>query len=223
MHLNKKLHERVKAMARKKFKRYPSAYASSWITREYKKRGGKFSKRTGKLNRWYAEKWIQVIPYLRDNKQVECGKDPGGTKACRPLKRISKKTPITIKELLKIYKKEELLKLAKKKRQDMKKRVTWNKGVYSLRKSTKAGKKYMLVTPTKKIHFGAKGYSDYTLHKDPKRKRRYITRHKARENWKDPLTAGALSRWILWNKPTLSGSIKDFEKRFKLKIDTKYK
>ena len=59
--------------------------------------------------------------------------------------------------------------------------------------------------------------SDFTKHKDPERKERYLKRHKKNENWNNPLTAGALSRWILWNKPTLKASIEDFENRFKLK------
>jgi hypothetical protein len=43
------------------------------------------------------------------------------------------------------------------------------------------------------------------------------------ENWtKSGLrTAGFLSRWILWNKPTILASIKDVEDRFNIKI--KYK
>ena len=59
--------------------------------------------------------------------------------------------------------------------------------------------------------------SDFTKHRDPKRKERYLKRHQAREDWNNPLTAGALSRWILWNKETLKASIEDFENRFKLK------
>lgn len=68
----------------------------------------------------------------------------------------------------------------------------------------------------KTIHFGAKGYSDYTQHKNNERKQRYLARHKVTENWNNPMTAGALSRWILWNKPSLKASIIDFKKRFKL-------
>lgn len=96
-----------------------------------------------------------------------------------------------------------------------------NKVVIS--QSDKKGKKMKAVftdTKTNKkktIHFGAKGMSDFTIHKDPKRKERYLKRHKVNENWNKPDTAGALSRWILWNKPTLSASIKDFKTRFKLK------
>lgn len=72
----------------------------------------------------------------------------------------------------------------------------------------------------KKVHFGAKGYSDYTKHKDPSRKQRYITRHKARENWNKSgiKTAGFWSRWILWNKPSLGGSIRDTASRFGITI-----
>ena len=69
----------------------------------------------------------------------------------------------------------------------------------------------------KTIHFGASGMSDYTLHKDDKRKERYMNRHRSNENWNDPMTAGALSRWILWNKKTKSASIKDFKNRFNYK------
>ena len=72
----------------------------------------------------------------------------------------------------------------------------------------------------KTVHFGAKGYSDYTKHKDAERKGRYITRHKAKENWSKSgiNTPGFWSRWILWNKSGLKTSIKDTEKRFNIKI-----
>jgi len=39
---NKKLYSAVKSAAKRKFKVYPSAYANAWLSREYKKRGGKF-------------------------------------------------------------------------------------------------------------------------------------------------------------------------------------
>jgi hypothetical protein len=67
-----------------------------------------------------------------------------------------------------------------------------------------------------KVAFGAKGMSDYTIHKDPERKERYLKRHEANEDWEDPTTPGALSRWILWNKPSFKASIDDFKKRFDL-------
>lgn len=65
-------------------------------------------------------------------------------------------------------------------------------------------------------HFGAKGYSDFTKHKNPERMKRYESRHKSRENWSDPTTPGALSKYILWNKPSLRASIADYKKKFNL-------
>ena len=66
----------------------------------------------------------------------------------------------------------------------------------------------------KSIHFGAKGASDFTIHKDPERKQRYIDRHSKNEDWNNPLSAGFYSRWLLWNRPTLEDSIRDTNRRF---------
>lgn len=68
----------------------------------------------------------------------------------------------------------------------------------------------------KTVHFGQAGASDYTIHKDPERKQRYIERHEKREDWNDPMKPGTLALYILWNKPTLQESIKDFKKKFNL-------
>ena len=69
----------------------------------------------------------------------------------------------------------------------------------------------------KTTRFGADGMSDFTKHKDPARKQRYLDRHRKRENWSDPMNAGALSKEILWNKPTLKASISSYKKKFNLK------
>lgn len=87
-------------------------------------------------------------------------------------------------------------------------------------KSSKKNKKldaYFINKKTNKIKiisFGDSNYSDFTKHKDEKRKERYLNRHRKNENWKDPMSKGALSRWILWNKPTLKSSIQDYKRRF---------
>lgn len=39
---NPKLYARVKNEAKKKFKKWPSAYASAWLVKTYKARGGKY-------------------------------------------------------------------------------------------------------------------------------------------------------------------------------------
>ena len=72
-------------------------------------------------------------------------------------------------------------------------------------------------------HFGGKHYSDYTIHKDKDRKKRYDTRHSKREDWEDFTTAGALSKWILWNKPSLKGSFNHYLALFSLTGELKVK
>ena len=97
---------------------------------------------------------------------------------------------------------------------------------YRLSRSTRSNKKYMVKTPDgKTVHFGGVRdsgvpYDDYTVHKDPERKSRYVARHKTNENWRKSGTgtAGFWSRWLLWNKPTLSESVSDTERRFGLDI-----
>ena len=86
-----------------------------------------------------------------------------------------------------------------------------------------SSKKYDATIDGKKtVPFGAKGMSDYTKHKDDERKERYIDRHKKNENWNDPKTAGFYSKNILWNKKTITESIRDTNNRFK-NIDIKMK
>jgi hypothetical protein len=82
-------------------------------------------------------------------------------------------------------------------------------------KSDKPDKKFFIITSTgKKVYFGSANMSDFTIHKDPERKNRYIQRHQKRENWNDKNTAGFWSRWYLWNLPTKEASYTDIKKRF---------
>ena len=92
--------------------------------------------------------------------------------------------------------------------------------IVKLSKSNRKGKKFMVEVDDKKIHFGASGYSDYTINKNDKKMKAYIARHKPREKWgKSGIkTAGFWSRWLLWNKKTITSSIKDIENRFNINI-----
>lgn len=88
-----------------------------------------------------------------------------------------------------------------------------------LKKSNKPDKRYVMEFANKKVHFGQsldtiKGKGTYLEHKDDKIKQNWIARHKVRENWNKPDTAGALSKHLLWNEKTLDKSIKNFEKKF---------
>lgn len=89
-----------------------------------------------------------------------------------------------------------------------------------LSRSSNPRKKYMVKVKNKTIHFGAKDYSDYTIHKDVGRKQRYIQRHKTNEDWtKSGIdTAGFWSRWLLWGEPSLTESIEKIEDKFNVRI-----
>ena len=80
----------------------------------------------------------------------------------------------------------------------------------------------------KKVGFGAKGYRDFTLMNQKgnkhyiadKRKRdevkaSYRKRHEKDLLTKNPLRAGYLSYYLLWNKSTLGASIADYKKKFR--------
>ena len=69
----------------------------------------------------------------------------------------------------------------------------------------------------KTVHFGARGYEDYTTHKDEKRKASYLARHRTKEDWtlSGVDTAGFWARHLLWNEPSLGASVADINKRFK--------
>jgi hypothetical protein len=79
-----------------------------------------------------------------------------------------------------------------------------------------------------RVSFGLKGYSDYTLHKDKMRMKRYVGRHAGyaggrlsrRENWSrsGAKTAGFWSRWLLWSSPSLMGAKRKTEKILGKKI-----
>lgn len=100
-----------------------------------------------------------------------------------------------------------------------------------LSKSLKKDKKYTAVFEIKKNstdkngktttrHFGYNNpddkTNDYTRHGDINRRNRYIIRHEKDLNTGDPSRPGFLSMFILWNKPTIEASVKDYNKRLNI-------
>jgi len=88
-------------------------------------------------------------------------------------------------------------------------------------KSTRAAKKYMALFDDGSVtHFGGAGCGDYIRYSalDPvlarTKRAAYIARHGATETWTDPTTAATLSRFLLWEKPTLESAMRAFKKRF---------
>ncbi len=94
--------------------------------------------------------------------------------------------------------------------------------VYILTKSNNKKNKFSVsflndTGKIKTISFGQAGASDFTQHKDLKRKLAYLRRH-INENWRDPHTKGFWARWLLWHKDDLNDAIKSIERLFNLKI-----
>jgi hypothetical protein len=72
----------------------------------------------------------------------------------------------------------------------------------------------------KTVHFGARGYGDFIEYSKRSRalgdakRAAYIARHGATETWTRPDTAATLSRYILWEKPSLGAAISAFRAKF---------
>jgi hypothetical protein len=97
-----------------------------------------------------------------------------------------------------------------------------------LYRSNRKNKKYVLVYMGKPIHFGQRGYRDYVLMNQrnsrfyqpaierEKAKFRYLKRHQ--NDRLDEISPGALSYFLLWNRPTIKESLKDFKVLFDIEI-----
>lgn len=108
--VNKRLYSHVKRLADKKFQSKTGVYKSSWIVREYKKRGGKFKgskPKNSDLKRWYKEGWVDLNRPIKNSSgktigYKSCGRNSassGKYPLCRPKTRVSSKTPRTYKEI----------------------------------------------------------------------------------------------------------------------------
>jgi len=85
------------------------------------------------------------------------------------------------------------------------------------RKEKKLVAKFLLDSGrTRTVNFGAKNSTTYAEGASDVKRLAYIARHKVREDWTNPLTAGALSRFVLWEKKSIKAGVADFKKRFKI-------
>ena len=87
-------------------------------------------------------------------------------------------------------------------------------------KTSKGAKKFT----EKRTNFGYNNpddkQNDFTKHGDIDRRNRYIIRHAKDLKTDDPTRAGYLSIFLLWSKPTLEASVKDYNRRLKIYNDT---
>ena len=91
-----------------------------------------------------------------------------------------------------------------------------------LQRSTRRDKKYMMIFDDGTVtHFGGRGCGDFIQYsrRSPAlasaKRAAYIARHGATESWRDPMTAATLSRYILWEKPTLREALAAYKRRFR--------
>jgi len=198
---DKILYNKTKKRIQRKYPKH-SAYRSGLIVKTYKKAfrkkygnkkksyKGKYTRKKG-LSRWFREEW--------KNQRGEIGYKYKSD-VYRPTKRITKKTPITLKELSKKQIKRARREKARTRRI---KRFIGGAKRYGIKmkeklvkiiRPTVKGKKYTAIIKnlkTKKTHkvsFGAIGYEQYrdsTLlqlytqgnHGDKRRRRNYFSRH----------------------------------------------
>jgi len=204
--------------AKTKFDVYPSAVANNWVASCRNKKGLVRKTKAGlSLKRWNKEKWT-------DQKGRRCGSGKGETVKCRPSKKVSKKTPVTWKEM---SNREKRKAVSEKKKVGMGKKASpirrktspkgsleefkrrkENKLLYKPFPSSLKSKKYSVYVKSesgnkKLIHFGQKGYQHYhdkigyyssKNHEDKERRRRYRIRHKGED--KDKNKPG----WWAWHK-----------------------
>tara|TARA_B100001094_G_C18152671_1_gene784565 strand:- start:58 stop:684 length:627 start_codon:yes stop_codon:yes gene_type:complete len=172
---DEKLYNSIKKKVKTKFQktsRWPSAYGSGFLVKEYKKafkekygnkspyktqkksrkstkKSRKSTKKSNKnnLTRWFNEKWVNVCK-KKSGKYVPCGRKKGSMKKypyCRPLHRINSGTPMTVGEIKKKYGSKKLKEMCKRKNSKRdKKSMTYVKKskTKSKTKSRKWSKKY---------------------------------------------------------------------------------
>ena len=228
------------AMAKRNKRPYKSSKKSKsqkslkdWGDQDWKTKSGKKSSKTGE--RYLPAKAIDALTD-EEYKKTSAKK----RKAMKDGKQFSKQPKSIAKKTAKFRHEswddvEWTDEKPKKKKDDgWQEDVEWdaessNLHSVEISRSTNSQKKLMAVfydsegKKMKTTHFGQRGASDYTKHGDKERMERYLERHgggtttSTKEDWKDPTTAGSLSRWILWNKPDLEASFNDYKKRFGLK------
>ena len=235
-----------KAMAKKNKRPYKSSKKTKsqkslkdWGDQDWKTKSGKKSSKTGE--RYLPAKAIDALTdeeYKKTSAKKRKDMKKGKQFSDQP-KTIAKKTAkFRNEEVVEWDDVEWNNKSPKKKKHEWRDDVEWDSestkpSSVEISRSSNPQKKLMAVfydgegKKLKTTHFGQRGASDYTKHGDKERMERYLERHgggtttSTKEDWKDPTTAGSLSRWILWNKPDLEGSFKDYLKRFNLKGDLK--
>ena len=140
------LYSQIKNQIKSRVKRWPSAYASGQLVTAYKKayeskygkKGRpyvtrKSSSKDQPLARWFKEKWVNLCKF--DGKAyAPCSKSASKQYPyCRPLKRISKSTPMTVSELTATYGASKIKSMCRRKQVAQRKTIQLNENGISRR------------------------------------------------------------------------------------------
>jgi hypothetical protein len=85
-----------------------------------------------------------------------------------------------------------------------------------IKPSTRKDKRYQATFNNgRTIQFGLRGGQTYIDHGNKIKRENYIKRHTVNEDFSNPYSAGALSRWLLWGDyKTLDENLQAFMKKF---------
>lgn len=90
---------------------------------------------------------------------------------------------------------------------------------YILKKSNRKGKRYVIIMENNMSHhFGSDVGQTFIDHQNKDKKIAWEARHSNDKNWNQQHSGIYHSRMLLWKKPTLNESIKNYENKFKIKI-----
>ena len=89
---------------------------------------------------------------------------------------------------------------------------------YILKKSNRKGKRFEINMIDHSHHFGSDVGKTYIDGRTEKEKQAWIKRHQNDKGWDSKHSGIYHSRFLLWNKPTLKESIKDYERKHSVKI-----
>ena len=84
--------------------------------------------------------------------------------------------------------------------------------------SGRANKKWKAETEGHRaVHFGQRDAGDFTIHRNEAARKAYIARHGKPENWgrSGVMTPGWLSRYLLWEKPSLDEAIAAASRKYR--------
>ncbi len=234
---NPALYSRVKAEAKRKFDRWPSAYGSAWLVKEYKRRGGGYRKAEDgmevqdSVNQMMADLSMMAnggimygdykFPMMDEGGEMALGQIAAVTDKMAKLQKflnpnseiepwIASKLAVMDHSADAIYDYMMYNPEAQESEEEMEemrdggipqryKNLGFTK-VGAKRQSTRPGKKWMVLAKKgdkyKVVHGGYKGMSDFTQHRNEKRRDRFWNRMGGRNSAKatDPFSP------LYWHK-----------------------